>query len=167
MENKTRIAIYPGTFDPITLGHIDIIERSTKIFDEIIVVIGINSNKKCLFNEIERLEMTSFSLNHLNNVKVVINTGLTVDVAEKYNANTIIRGLRAISDFDYEFQIALTNRKIKQNIDTIFMLPDEKFTYLSSTIVREIAQYGEKLDNFVNNYVATKLKAKISSINAK
>ena len=159
---KNKIAIYPGTFDPITLGHIDIVERSIKIFDKIIVVIGINSHKQCLFNEAERLDMTKHSLNHIDNIEVIINEGLTVDIAEKHNASTIIRGLRAISDFDYEFQIALTNRKIRYNIDTIFMLPDEKYTYLSSTIVREIAMFNENINSFVNDYVSTKLKEKFN-----
>jgi len=157
-----KIAIYPGTFDPITLGHIDIIERSAKIFDKIIVVIGINSQKKTLFNNEERLDMISNSLLHINNIDISITDGLIVNIAEKHNATTIIRGLRAVSDFDYEFQIALTNRKIKSNIDTIFMLPDEKYTYLSSTIVKEIAMYKEDLSYFVNSYVADKLKEKFA-----
>ena len=157
-----KIAIYPGTFDPITLGHIDIIERSAKIFDKIIVVIGINSQKKTLFNNEERLDMISNSLLHINNIDISITDGLIVNIAEKHNATTIIRGLRAVSDFDYEFQIALTNRKIKNNIDTIFMLPDEKYTYLSSTIVKEIAMYKEDLSYFVNSYVADKLKEKFA-----
>jgi len=161
---KNKIAIYPGTFDPITLGHIDIVERSNKIFDKIIVVIGINTNKRCLFNEMERLDMTIHSLKHIDNIEVITNDGLTVDVAEKYKANAIIRGLRAVSDFDYEFQIALTNRKIRYNIDTVFMLPDEKYTYLSSTIVKEVAMFNENLHHFVNDYVAAKLTEKFSSI---
>ena len=156
----SKIAIYPGTFDPITLGHIDIIERSIKIFDKIVVAIGVNSAKRCLFNERDRLDMVIHSLKHLNNIEIVVNVGLTVDLAEKYGATAIIRGLRAVSDFDYEFQIALTNRKIRNNIDTIFMLPDEKYTYLSSTIVRELAIYDEDLHPFVSDYVATKLKEK-------
>lgn len=157
-----KIAIYPGTFDPITLGHIDIIERIAKIFDKIIVVIGVNSNKKCLFDKEERLDMMIHSLKQLDNIEIIISDGLMVDIAEKYDACTIIRGLRAVSDFDYEFQIALTNRKIRPNIDTIFMLPDEKYTYLSSTIVKEIAMYNEDLTRFVNDYVANKLQKKFS-----
>lgn len=162
MESN-NIAIYPGTFDPITLGHIDIVERSTKIFDKVYVVIGINSSKKNLFNENERLIMTKESLKHLTNVEVVINSGLTVDIATQLGASTIIRGVRAISDFDYEFQIALTNRKISSNIDTIFLLPDERFTYLSSTIVRELAQFGENIKCFVNDFVADKLTEKFGN----
>jgi len=155
-----KIAIYPGTFDPITLGHIDIIERSAKIFDKIIVVIGINFQKKTLFNAEERLDMIKQSLIHLNNIDIIVTDELIVNIAEKHNATTIIRGLRAVSDFDYEFQIALTNRKIRNNVDTIFMLPDEKYTYLSSTVVKEIAIYKENLSYFVNSYVANKLKEK-------
>jgi len=157
-----KISIYPGTFDPITLGHIDIIERSAKIFDKIIVVIGTNFQKKTLFSNEERLDMIKHSLTHLNNIDITITDGLIVNIAEKYNATTIIRGLRAVSDFDYEFQIALTNRKIRNNIDTIFMLPDEKYTYLSSTVVKEVAMYKEDLTYFVNSYVANKLKEKIA-----
>ena len=155
-----KIAIYPGTFDPITLGHIDIIERLCKMFNKIIVAIGINSNKQCLFNKEERLDMIQHSLEHLNNIEVIISDGLMVDVAKKYGAKAIIRGLRAVSDFDYEFQLALTNRKMRNDIDTIFMLPDEKYTYLSSTIVRELAMYNEDLTYFVSDYVANKLKEK-------
>jgi len=162
MKNKNKIAIYPGTFDPITLGHIDIIKRSTKIFDKIIVVIGNNSIKQCLFNEKERLNMTIYSLKDLDNIEIVINDKLTIDIAKKYGASVIIRGLRAVSDFDYEFQIALMNRKLCLNIDTIFMLPDEKYTYLSSTIVKELAMYNEDLHPFVTDYVANKLKEKIA-----
>ena len=157
-----KISIYPGTFDPITLGHIYIIERSAKIFDKIIVVIGTNFQKKTLFSNEERLDMIKHSLTHLNNIDITITDGLIVNIAEKYNATTIIRGLRAVSDFDYEFQIALTNRKIRNNIDTIFMLPDEKYTYLSSTVVKEVAMYKEDLTYFVNSYVANKLKEKIA-----
>jgi len=155
-----KIAIYPGTFDPITLGHIDIAERSSKIFDKVFVVIGVNSNKKSLFSEKERYQMVVDSLSHLLNIEVVTYNGLIVDIAEKLGANTIIRGLRAVSDFDYEYQIALMNRKICSNIDTIFMLPDEKYTYLSSSIVRELAQYNEDIHHFVSSNVAAELRKK-------
>ena len=162
MKKEKTIAVYPGTFDPITLGHIDIIERGANIFDKIIVAIGINPTKKNLFNEKERLEMSQVSLKHLDNIEVIINHGLTIDVARKYNAIAIIRGVRAVSDFDYEFQIALANRKIENDIHTIFMMPDEKYTYLSSSVVRELASYGEDVRFFVNNYVAEKLKNKFN-----
>ena len=162
MKKENTIAVYPGTFDPITLGHIDIIERGANIFDKIIVVIGINSTKKNLFNEKERLEMSQKSLEHLKNIEIIVNHGLTIDVARKYNAVAIIRGIRAVSDFDYEFQIALANRKIENEIHTIFMMPDEKYTYLSSSIVRELASYGEDVSFFVNEFVAEKLKNKFN-----
>ena len=162
MKKEKTIAIYPGTFDPITLGHIDIVERCANIFDKIIVVIGINSAKKNLFNESERLDMSVNALKHINNIEVIINYGLTIDIARKYNAVAIIRGVRAVSDFDYEFQIALANRKIENDIHTILMMPDEKYTYLSSSVVRELASYGEDVSFFVNEYVAEKLKNKFN-----
>lgn len=160
MKKTNKIAIYPGTFDPITLGHIDIIERASTIFDKIIVVMGINPTKKNLFNAEERLLMAKESLVHIENVDVVINNGLTVDIARKYQAIAMIRGVRAVSDFDYEFQIALANRKIASGIHTIFMMPDEKYSYLSSSVVRELARYGEDVHSFVNDFVAMKLKEK-------
>jgi pantetheine-phosphate adenylyltransferase len=158
-----QIAIYPGTFDPITLGHIDIVKRAAKIFDSVIVVIAVNSDKKTLFSKQERLSMATDAVRHIPNVNVIVSDKLTVDIAREHNANTIIRGIRAVSDYEYEFQLALTNRKISNNaIDTFFMLPNEKYTYLTSSVVRELAKYGETLECFVNENVALQLKQKFN-----
>jgi pantetheine-phosphate adenylyltransferase len=156
------IAIYAGTFDPITYGHIDIIERASKMFDKIIVVIGKNSEKKNLFTDAERLDMTKVSLNNINNVEVVVHTGLTVDIARKLGARAMIRGIRTTSDFNYENQIAQVNRKLDEEIQTILMFPDEKYAFVSSSIVREIASYGEDVTSFVNEYVSEKIKIKFN-----
>lgn len=155
-----KIAVYPGTFDPITNGHIDIIERAAKIFDKIILVIAVNSKKTTMFTEEERLEMAKDSLKHLKNVEVDVFQGLLVNYAKSQNAVSIIRGIRAVSDFDYEFQIALMNSKIGNEISTIFFIPNEKYTYLNSTIIRELSLYNQDVGEFVPQIVSTKLKEK-------
>lgn len=155
-----KIAIYPGTFDPITNGHVDVIERASQLFDKVIVVISINSKKTTLFSEEERYEMALQSLNHLKNVEIELHKGLTVDFARKKKAKAIIRGIRAISDFEYEFQIALMNRKLEPEVTTIFLMPHEKYTYLNSSIIRELAKYGQNVDEFVSKFVSQKLKEK-------
>lgn len=155
-----KIGIYPGTFDPITNGHIDVIERAGKMFDKVIVVVSINSKKTCLFTENERLEMAKESLSHLPNVEVDMHQGLTVDYAAKVGASAIIRGIRAISDFEYEFQIALMNRKLNPDVNTIFLLPHENYTYLNSSIIRELSRYKQNVSDFVPPLVAKKIKEK-------
>ncbi|MFC2132108.1 pantetheine-phosphate adenylyltransferase [Bacteroidota bacterium] len=155
-----KIAIYPGTFDPITNGHIDVIERTAQMFDKVIVVVAINSQKTCLFTEEERFEMAKDSLRHIDNVLVDMHQGLTVEYARKADATTIIRGIRAVSDYEYEFQIALMNRKLNPEVNTIFLLPHEKYTYLNSSIVRELSRYGQDVSEFVPPVVAQKLKEK-------
>ena len=157
-----RIAIYPGTFDPITNGHIDVIDRASKMFDKVIVVVAINSKKTCLFTEAERYKMAQESLKHLDNVSVELHQGLTVDFARKVNASTIVRGIRAVSDYEYEFQIALMNRKLNPDVNTIFLLPHEKYTYLNSSIIRELSRYGEDVAEFVPETVVQKLKEKLN-----
>lgn len=152
-----RIAIYPGTFDPITLGHVDVIERAAKIFDKIIVVIAVNSKKNTLFDEDERIEMVKKSISHISNVSCISDKKLTVEIALENKAIAIIRGIRAVSDFEYEFQIALMNRKLAPEIHTILMMPHEKYTYLNSSIVRELARYGKDTSEFVSDFVAKKL----------
>ncbi len=157
---KKRIAIYPGTFDPITNGHLDVIERAAEMFDKVIVVIAINTKKVNLFNEQERLELARKSLSHLPNVEVVFHSGLTVDFARSVGAVSIIRGIRAVSDFEYEFQIALMNRKLAPEVHTLFLMPHEKYTYLNSSIIRELARFREDVSEFVPPCVAEKLKEK-------
>lgn len=152
-----RIAIYPGTFDPITFGHIDVMQRAAQMFDKVILLIAVNSNKKNTFTEDERIEMAVGALAHIPNVSVDHFSGLTVDYARKAGAHTIIRGIRAVSDFEYEFQIALMNKKLYPGADTIFLAPDEKYTYLNSTIVRELARYSNDVADFVPGNVAKAL----------
>jgi pantetheine-phosphate adenylyltransferase len=159
MDNSMKkIAIYPGTFDPITKGHVDVIERSAVMFDEIIVVIAVNSKKSTLFSENERAEMVEESLKHLENIKVDITTGLVSEYAKEKNAVAIIRGVRALTDFEFEFQIALMNRKLQPEVNTIFMMPHEKYTYLNSSIIRELSRFGQDVSEFVPLFVANKLR---------
>ena len=147
-----RRAIYPGTFDPITNGHLDILNRAIKLFDEIIITIAINPGKEPLFSLKERKNLIEEALvNHHNKTKVKIDgfDGLLVNFAMEKEASAIIRGLRAVSDFEYEFQMALMNRRLSDGISTVFMMPHEKYTYLNSTIVKEVARLGGDISNFV------------------
>jgi pantetheine-phosphate adenylyltransferase len=157
-----KIAIYPGTFDPITKGHVDVIERAAAMFDMIIVVIAVNSKKLTLFSEDQRAEMAVESLKHLNNINVEITSGLVSKYAKKKNAVAIIRGVRALTDFEFEFQIALMNRKLQPEVNTIFMMPHEKYTYLNSSIIRELSRFGQDVSEFVPENVAKKLKERFS-----
>jgi pantetheine-phosphate adenylyltransferase len=152
-------AIYPGTFDPIHRGHIDIIERTSKMFDRLVVVIAKNSKKVNLFSEEERLEMLKKSLSHLDNVEVVFTSGLLADIAKKKEAVAIIRGIRNSTDLDYEMPIAQMNQKIS-GVTSVFILPDEKYSFLSSTIIREIASFGQDCSEFVPDGIERALKAK-------
>jgi len=159
MRDKT-IAIYPGTFDPITNGHIDVINRASKIFDEVIVTLAINQSKKPLFSISERLLMIKDAVKDYSNISVSKFDGLLVDFAVKNKVNVIIRGLRAVSDFEYEFQMALMNKKLANDVTTVFMMPNEKYTYLNSTIIKDVAKFNGNVDNFVTKLVATKLADK-------
>jgi pantetheine-phosphate adenylyltransferase len=162
-----KIAIYPGTFDPITNGHVDVIERASLMFDRIIVVIAINSKKNTMFTEDERYELAKQSLSHLKNVTVETHRGLIIDFAEEKKAIALIRGIRAISDFEYEFQIALMNRKLQPDIHTVFLMPHEKYTYLNSSIIRELSSYGQDVSEFVPVVVSERLRGKIEDIRHK
>ena len=152
--------IYAGTFDPIHNGHIDVIERASNMFDEVIVVLAVNSKKSHLFSEDERLEMTKDALSHLSNVKVMFFSGLIADLAKENSAVALIRGLRTVTDFEYELQIALMNRKLS-NITTIFMMPHEKYSYLTSSIIRELSRYNQDVSEFVTPKVSKMLKEKL------
>jgi pantetheine-phosphate adenylyltransferase len=153
-----RIAIYPGTFDPFTNGHLDITERASRIFDKIIVTIAKNSKKKPLFTLKERINFIVDATKDLKNIEVKSFAGLLVDFAATQQAVAIIRGLRAISDFEFEFQMALMNRSLNNEINTVFLMPNEKYTYLNSTIVREVAEFGGNIEKLVTPLVAVKLK---------
>jgi pantetheine-phosphate adenylyltransferase len=154
-------AIYPGSFDPVTYGHLDIIKRAAAIFDEVIVAVAINYEKECLFSVEERMRFLKKATANLKNVRVASFKGLAVKYVRKQHARIIVRGLRMISDFEYEFQMALTNRKLAPDIETVFMMPHEAYSYLSSTLIREAVSLGAKVEQFVPAYVAAALKRKI------
>ncbi len=155
-----RVAIYPGTFDPITLGHFDILQRASKLFDRVIITLAINSNKTPLFSKEERLEFIKDAVKNISNVTVDSFEGMLIYFAEKTGAIAVIRGLRAISDFEFEFQLALMNRKQNSEITTVFLMPNEKYTYLNSSIIREVARFGGDVSSFITPLVAEKLKDK-------
>ncbi len=162
-EKEIRTVIYPGSFDPITNGHLDIIERAAKLFDKVIVVIGTNPNKQPLFTADERLEMIRASVKHLAGIEVEHFSGLIVDSAKEWGAVAIIRGLRALSDFEFEFQLALMNRHMEPDINTVFLMPHERYTHLNSSIVRELALFGRDVTEFVPAIVAQYLKQKYNA----
>jgi pantetheine-phosphate adenylyltransferase len=157
----TTTAIYPGTFDPITNGHSDLIVRAGKLFDRIIVAVAVNPSKKPLFSLEERVELAQHSLLGLENVEVCGFEGLLIDVAMEKKANIIIRGLRAVSDFEHEFQLASMNRKMQPEIETLFLTPAEQFTFISSSLIREIATLGGNVSDFVSPVVMSALKARV------
>jgi pantetheine-phosphate adenylyltransferase len=158
-----KIAIYPGTFDPITYGHLDVIERARDIFDKIIVTVARNTVKHPLFTDEERVRMINEVVKKYKNVEVDSFRGMLVKYGKKRNAIAIVRGLRAVSDFEYEFQMALMNRKLAESITTVFLMPHEKYTYLNSTIVREIALLGGDVSEFVPPAVRKQLSLKVKN----
>mgnify|MGYP000380340200 FL=1 len=153
-------AIYPGTFDPITNAHIDIVKRAKKLFDIVIIAIAQPRHKNPLFTLEERLFLVKESLKDMENLEVLTFDGLLVDLCKKLNVNVIIRGIRAVSDFDYEFQIAWMNRKLFNDIETIFLMPSEEYFFLSSSLVKEVAMLGGNIDNFVPEIVKFELLKK-------
>ncbi|MFA5311199.1 MAG: pantetheine-phosphate adenylyltransferase [Candidatus Omnitrophota bacterium] len=157
-----RRAVYPGTFDPVTYGHIDLIKRAQEIFPEVIVAVAHNPNKKPVFSAKERVAMLKEATKGLKGVEITEFNGLVVDYARKHNAKVLIRGLRMISDFEYEFQMALTNRKLSADIETIFLMPHESYSYLSSKLLKEAASLGANLSSFVPDFVEKALKGKLS-----
>ena len=159
-----RTAVYPGSFDPVTNGHIDVIERALKLFNNIIVAIGDNPGKKPLFTTKERIEMLKESTKHLKNVEISSFSGLLIDYAKSKNSKIIIRGLRAVSDFEFEFQRALMNRVVNGDIETVFIMTKEDYVYLNSSIVKEMAMFGGKVNGLVPKIVEEKLREKFSKI---
>ncbi len=155
--------IYPGTFDPITNGHVDIIERAAGLFDHVIVAIAHNIQKTPLFSIEERTQMILTATQHLSNVEVDSFGGLLVEYARRKGARAIIRGLRAVSDFEYEFQMALMNRSLAPEVVTVFLMPNERYTYLNSSIVKEVARCGGDISAFVPSFVHTKLKERFAT----
>jgi pantetheine-phosphate adenylyltransferase len=153
-----RNAVYPGTFDPLTNGHHDLVKRAASIFDRVIVAIAAHSTKKPLFTLEQRVELAHHVLKDLPNVEVVGYTGLTVEFARANNIQVIVRGLRAVSDFEFEFQLATMSRHLMREIETVFLTPQEQFTFISSSMVREIAQLGGNVSEFVHPIVEAELK---------
>lgn len=155
-------AVYPGSFDPVTYGHLDIIERASKVVDEVIVAVLVNSGKNPLFSMDERVGMLKEATKNFNNVRVATFQGLTVDFAKEVGAKVMVRGLRAVSDFESEMQIAQTNHSLNPEIDTMFFTTSLEYAFLSSTIVREVASYGSDVSHFVPAIVEKKLQEKFS-----
>lgn len=155
-----NIAIYPGSFDPCTNGHLDIIERSSKIFEKVIVSVLVNSSKTPTFTLDERIELLKIATAHIPNVEVMGFNGLLAQFAEQQNAKVIIKGLRAVSDFEYEFQMSLTNNKLNPNVETLFMTTKSENMYLSSSIVREVARYGGSIEDMVPEKIAEQIYKK-------
>src|SRR5436853_2641136 len=153
-------AIYPGSFDPVTNGHLDVVERARKIFEDVIVAVAHNDEKQPLFSLEERLELLQQTVGKIDNVRIAQFDGLLVEFAVQQEAIAVIRGLRAVSDFEFEFQMALMNRKLKGAVETIFLMPKEEYTYLSSRIIKEIARLGGDVSGFVPAPVAKALKSK-------
>jgi len=156
-----RTVIYPGTFDPITNGHLDLIQRAARLFDCVIVAVAQDGGKNPLFSLSERLELVKQSIGELPNVEADLFEGLLVNYVEKRGGQAILRGLRAVSDFEFEFQLALMNRKLNERVETIFMMPKESYTFLSSRIIKEIARLGGEVSHFVPPHVRAALAAKL------
>ncbi|HEY5913588.1 MAG TPA: pantetheine-phosphate adenylyltransferase [Verrucomicrobiae bacterium] len=162
-----RTVIYPGSFDPVTNGHLDVIQRASRLFDRVIVAVAPSPGKSPLFTLQERLHMVTRSIRHLPHVEADSLDGLLVDYVEKRSAQAVVRGLRAVSDFEFEFQLALMNRKLNERIETIFMMPKDTYTFLSSRIVKEIASLGGDVSAFVPGHVRAALTGKFGSETAR
>ena len=165
MSTATRIAVCPGSFDPLTMGHVDIIERGARLFDRIVVAVLANEAKTPLFSTAERVQIIREVLRGRDNVEVdTFDGGLLVDYAERKGASVVVRGLRAVSDFEYEFQMALMNRRLDHDIETVFMMPAEQYTYISSRLIKEVFMLGGEVEGLVPPIVEDKLRAKQASM---
>jgi pantetheine-phosphate adenylyltransferase len=153
-------AVYPGMFDPVHNGHVDVIQRSLQIFDELIVAVVANPSKEPLFSVKERLEMIDEATSDLNNFRIVAFDGLLIDLVARERADCIVRGIRAVSDFEYEFQMALMNRKLRSTVETVFLMPHEKYTYISSRLIKEVASFGTSVAGMVPPIVEKRLAEK-------
>jgi pantetheine-phosphate adenylyltransferase len=161
-----RVALYPGSFDPWTNGHLDILSRAVKMFDKIIVTVAVNNKKDAVFTGEERINLIKESISDsewASQVEIIQFTGLLVDLARKKEVNVLLRGVRQISDFEYEFRMALANRRLAPEVDTVFLMPDKQLTFISATIVKEIAAWGGDLSSFVPDNVAVALRDKFDT----
>ncbi|NBV85069.1 MAG: pantetheine-phosphate adenylyltransferase [Verrucomicrobia bacterium] len=156
-------AIYPGSFDPITNGHLDVLYRASRLFDEVIFAVANNQSKQALFSVPERVELMSLSCQHIPNVRVASFDGLLVDFARKSEAKAVVRGLRAVSDFEFEFQMALMNRSLEPSLEAIFLMPSEEYSYISSRMVKEVARLGGEVGRFVPKCVEAALKTRFDA----
>ena len=156
-----KTAIYPGSFDPVTFGHIDLIERASKIFDKVIVGVAQNYHKKPIFTTPERVDLLQKATSKIKGVTVESFDGLVIEYARKKKVNVLIRGLRMISDFEYEFQMALTNRRLANDVETVFLMPSENYAFLSSTLIKEAAALGADISQFVPKFVEKPLKERL------
>lgn len=161
-----RTVIYPGSFDPLTNGHLDVLQRATKLFDRVVIAVAKSDGKHPLFTLDERLALVRISVQGMVNVEADILDGLLVDYVQRRAAQAVLRGLRAVSDFEFEFQLALMNRKLNDNFETIFMMPKDTYTFLSSRIVKEIARLGGDVSAFVPDHVRAALRAKLAALPA-
>ena len=153
-------AVYPGSFDPLTNGHLDLIERSLRIFDELVVAVVTNPAKTAVFSDDERIEMIRESTQHLREIEIVVFDGLLVDLVLRVGARAVVRGIRAVSDFEFEFQMALMNRKLREEIETVFLMPHEAYSYISSRLIKEVAGYGGSVKGLVPVGVEQRLRDK-------
>lgn len=159
-----HIALYPGSFDPITFGHLDIIERASNLFDKVLVTVAVNHRKSAVFTGEERVQLINECIEGkewAKNIEVDQFTGLLVNHAKRVKANTLIRGVRQISDFEYEFRMALTNKRLAPEVDTVFLMPDEEFTFISASLVKEVAYWNGDLSSFIPDNVAEALLKKL------
>jgi len=158
-----KVAVYPGSFDPITNGHLDVIQRASAMFDQVIIACAENTEKHPMFSPKQRLDLVGAATQHLSNVTVDSFQGLLVEYCRRHGATVVVRGLRAVSDFEFEFQMALMNRKLEPKVETIFLMPKDEYTFISSRLVREIAGLGGDVSKFVPAAVQEALKQKLAA----